>query len=134
MTIDGRVAKIARQITDRIPKGVRPVGFEPVTKDRLQEIVERIVKGVDPERIILFGSYAYGNPNEDSDLDILVIMESTARPAERSLMVSRLLRPRPFPMDILVRSRQEIEQAKKEGNVFFLDIIQRGKVIYDRDR
>ncbi len=90
---------------------MQPVGFAPVTAELLQNIVQRIAAGVQPQKIILFGSYGYGTPSPDSDLDILVIMDTKERPAERVLAISRLLRPRPFPMDILVRTPDEITAA-----------------------
>ncbi len=120
----------------RLPVGIQPPGFDPVTREMLQEIVQRIVDGLHPEQIILFGSYAhYGidsasNPTPDSDLDILVVMETDARPVERTLAVSRLLRPRPFPMDILVRTPQEIKFALKMKDRFIEDVISHGILIY----
>ncbi len=110
---------------------VQPKGFAPVTAELLQSIVQRIVTGVHPQKIILFGSYAYGMPSPDSDLDILVIMHTTARPAERILAVSRLLRPRPFPMDILVRTPDEIEAAR-QSDAFIHEIVSQGKVLYEQ--
>ena len=80
---------------------VQAPGFAPVTKGTLNEIVRRIVRVLRPEKIILFGSYGYGAPTNDSDVDSLVIMETNDRPADRYLAVSRLIRPRPFPLDIL---------------------------------
>lgn len=124
----------------RLPIGIQPPGFAPVTREMLQEIVQRIVDGLHPDQIILFGSYAhYGidsvsNPTPDSDLDILVIMETDARPVERTLAVSRLLRPRPFPMDILVRTPQEIKLALKNHDSFIREVISHGRVMYDRER
>ena len=84
-----------------------------MTAELLRNIVQKIVAGVHPHKIILFGSYAYGTPSSDSDLDLLVIMDTEDRPAERVLAVSRLLRPRPFPMDILIRTPDEIADAQK---------------------
>jgi len=84
--------------------GVQPPGFAPVTEEVLAEIVRRIATVLHPEKIVLFGSYAYGRPSDDSDVDLLVILETQARPIDRYLAVSRLLRPRPFPLDILVKT------------------------------
>jgi predicted nucleotidyltransferase len=114
------------------PAGVHPVGFKPLSVDLLEHIVQRIVTGVQPEKIILFGSYAYGNPTPDSDLDLLVSMESQARPAERVLAVSRRLRPRPFPMDILVRAPQEIREALEKKDSFIHEIMTQGKILYEQ--
>ena len=65
--------------------GVKPAGFAPMSIELIAGIVQKIVDGVSPEKIILFGSYAYGNPTADSDLDLLVIMETQARPVDRVL-------------------------------------------------
>jgi predicted nucleotidyltransferase len=133
MELDQTLRKI------KLPLGIKPPGFEPVTHEMLQDIVQRIVSGLHPEQIILFGSYAYydidsfSSPTPDSDLDLMVIMETDARPVERTLAVSRLLRPRPFPMDILVRTPQEIHYALKSNDVFIKDVISHGKVIYERE-
>lgn len=113
---------------------VQPTGFAPVTAELLHNIVQRIVAGVQPEKIILFGSYAYGNPSPDSDLDILVIMNSKERPAERVLTISRLLRPRPFPMDILVRTPGEIAISLEKRDAFIQEILTQGKAVYERHK
>ncbi len=113
---------------------VQPTGFAPVTVGLLKSIVQRIVAGVGPQKIILFGSYAYGNPSPDSDLDILVIMNTQERPAERVLAVSRLLRPRQFPMDILVRTPDEIKAAVEQNELFIQEILSRGKVLYEQHK
>ncbi len=100
--------------------------------ETLPEAVQRIVQALQPEKIILFGSYAYGTPTPDSDVDLLVVMETAAPATERYLAVCRLLRPRPFPVDILVKTPQEIEQSLKKGDFFIKEIVTRGKVLYER--
>jgi predicted nucleotidyltransferase len=74
----------------------------------------------------------YGSPTPDSDIDLLIIMETSESLTERILAVSRLLRPRPFPMDILVRTPQEISALLEDGDGFFQEIMTQGKIIYDR--
>jgi predicted nucleotidyltransferase len=115
-----------------VAAGVRPPGFAPVTAKALDEIVRRIVTSLRPDKIILFGSYGYGKPTDDSDVDLLVIMETSGRPADRYLAVSRLLRPRPFPLDILVKTPTEIAQALEKGDFFIREIVMRGRVLYER--
>lgn len=112
--------------------GVQPPGFEPVTEESLAEIVRRIVAELHPKKIILFGSYVHGAPSGDSDVDLLVILETNARPADRYLTVSRLIRPRPFPLDILVKAPDEITQALEEGNDFIHEIVTQGRVLYEQ--
>lgn len=101
-----------------IVASVHPIGFKMPVKQTLPDVAQRIAKALRPEKIILFGSYAYGTPGPDSDVDLLVIMSTHASPTERYLMVSRLLRPRPFPVDILVKNPAEIEQALRTGDFF----------------
>ncbi|MBW2039830.1 MAG: nucleotidyltransferase domain-containing protein [Deltaproteobacteria bacterium] len=62
----------------------------PVTEAFLKEITDKIVQTLKPEKIFLFGPHAYGRPGKDSDLDLLIIMESSERPAKRRIRVSRL--------------------------------------------
>ena len=86
-----------------------------------------------PEKIILFGSYAYGNPTPDSDVDLLVIMKTRAKQIDRYLAVSNLLYPREFPVDIIVKTPKEIQsELKKKGNFFMREVLTKGKVVYER--
>ncbi len=119
-------------ISSNLPRDIQSPGFGSVSGELLTNIIQRIISGVDPQKVILFGSYANGHPTPDSDLDLLVIMETQARPAERVLAVSRLLRPRPFPMDILVRTPTEINLALTSGDTFIREILTNGKVLYEK--
>ena len=110
--------------------GVVCKGFGPVTREVLTEIVRRVIEAFHPEKIILFGSYAYGHPTSDSDVDLLVILDTDQGPAERQVAVSRLIRPRPFPVDVLVKTPYEIQVAVKRKDPLILEILQRGKVLY----
>src|SRR5512138_1670811 len=102
---------------------VRPVGFPPVA-ETLPGAIERIVSKLRPEKIILFGSYAYGTPTPDSDVDLLVIMKTKAREIDRYVAVSNLLYPRQFPVDILVKTPREIQAASRQkGNFFMREIL-----------
>jgi uncharacterized protein len=107
--------------------------FPSPVAEELPAAVQRIAQALQPEKIILFGSYAYGKPTPDSDVDLLVIMKTMASQVERSLAVARLLRPRVFPVDILVRTPDEIERALRSGDFFIQEILSRGHVLYERD-
>lgn len=121
-----------QQMTLPIKTKVRPVGFPPVA-ETLPGAIERIVSHLNPEKIILFGSYAYGNPTPDSDVDLLVIMITKAKEIDRYVAVSNLLYPRQFPVDILVKTPREIEkESQKKGNFFLREILTKGKVLYER--
>jgi predicted nucleotidyltransferase len=112
--------------------GVPPLGFAPVTEEVLQAMVHRLVTGLHPCKIILFGSYGYGTPTADSDVDLLVILDTLVRPMDRYLRVSHLLRPRPFPLDLLVKTPEEIAQALDRNDPFMREIIAQGRVLYER--
>ncbi|GIV73230.1 MULTISPECIES: nucleotidyltransferase domain-containing protein [Caldilinea] len=114
-----------------IPATIAPVGFPPVA-ETLMPAIESIVAALHPQKIILFGSYACGNPTPDSDVDLLIIMETTDPPTERFMKVARLLRPRLFPVDIVVYTPQEIEEALKHNNAFIREICTRGITLYER--
>jgi len=109
-----------------------PTGFRIPVSEALPAAVQRLAAALQPEKIILFGSYAYGQPTVDSDVDLLIIMDSVAPSAERYLTASRLLYPRPFPVDILVRTPHEIDQAIQKGDFFIEEIVSRGRVLYER--
>lgn len=115
-----------------ITASVTPTGFRTSVADRLPDVVQRLVTRLLPEKIVLFGSYAYGQPTPDSDVDLLIIWETDASPTERYLAASRELYPRPFPVDLLVRTPQEIAQALQSGDFFIQDIITQGRVLYER--
>jgi predicted nucleotidyltransferase len=104
----------------------------PITEAKIHQAVQKIVDVVRPEKVILFGSFAHGQPGTDSDVDLLVIMESEQNPHARSVQVSEILYPRPFPVDIIVRTPAEVAERIALGDCFFRDIMARGKVLYER--
>ena len=107
--------------------------FRTATQKEIKDLSEQIAREFHPNKIILFGSYAYGNPTPDSDVDLLVIMNTKAKEIDRYVAVSNLLYPRQFPVDILVKTPKEMEaEARKKGNFFMREILKKGKVIYER--
>ncbi len=106
--------------------------FLPVTEEILTEITRRIVTELNPEKVILFGSYAYGTPHVDSDVDLLVIADSGMDDTQAAVAVSRLILPRPFPVDILVKTPAEVEAALQHHDLFMLKVVEQGRVLYER--
>ena len=88
---------------------VTPRGFKQPVSETLPAAIARMVQALHPQKIILFGSYAYGNPTPDSDVGLLVVMHTTVPSNKRYLAVCRLLRPRPFPLDIAVKTPDELQ-------------------------
>ena len=100
--------------------------------DRITEIVNRIATGYNPDKIILFGSYASGNQSEDSDLDLLVIKRSDLPRPQRALQVRKMLLGMMIPMDLIVYTPDEIALSKDNKYSFVHEILNTGKVIYER--
>ena len=106
----------------------------PVTDDLLREITQQIVAAFAPEAVILFGSRAYGQPEPDSDIDLLVVTDAlkTRSVFERHRAVSDLFPHRRFALDVMVCTPAEMRQLVKHGPAFFNEIITQGKVLYER--
>ncbi len=121
-----------KALTFTLKTKIQPTGFPAVSKT-LPKAIGRIASELKPEKIILFGSYAYGNPTPDSDVDLLVIMKTRAKQIDRYLAVSNILYPREFPVDIIVKTPKEIQaELKKKGNFFMREVLTKGKVVYER--
>jgi predicted nucleotidyltransferase len=104
-----------------------------VGEETIQEITRRIVKAFAPEKIILFGSYAYGVPTPDSDVDLLVVMGSDDSPALRSTKVAKVARPRHVALSVIVRTPAEIKRRLEMGDFFIQEVLEKGRVLYDRN-
>ena len=103
------------------------------TQSIIEQVKERLVQGLQPDRIILFGSYAYGDPDDGSDLDILVVMpESNAPQYKRARDCYRLLRGIGVPKDIIVLTRQEYQSQQKSISSLARLASQKGRVLYER--
>src|SRR5256714_15306168 len=96
---------------------------------RITELSERIAREFRPEKIILFGSYAYGRPSADSDIDLLVIMPFEGGHPEQAIRILNRLNVL-MPIDLLVRRPEEVEQRLAMGDFFMREIIERGRVMY----
>jgi predicted nucleotidyltransferase len=95
----------------------------------LRRFARAVAEKFRPEKIILFGSHAYGTPNADSDVDILVVMPARN---QHSLAVKIRGSVRaPFPMDLIVRTPAEVQRRLADGDLFHTEIVSRGKVLYE---
>jgi predicted nucleotidyltransferase len=110
---------------------VDPLSPRVLDGDVIVALVQTIVRQFKPDRIILFGSYAYGMPTEDSDVDLLVVMPHRG-PAHRTATRIRLASAATFPMDLLVRSAAEIEKGIGENDWFLIEVLEKGIVLHDR--
>ena len=97
----------------------------------LQKITRRLVVEFEPEQIILFGSHAWGIPDDDSDVDLLVITaDSHDRPAQRSTRAYRSLRGLMVPTHILVKTRAEFDRYRHVRASLENEAMERGKALY----
>ena len=101
-----------------------------VTNKLILNIVDKIKDRFHPLKIILFGSYAWGVPDDDSDIDLFVIMESNLRRDQRARQIQKIFPERTFALDIIVYTPEEIKLSMKRGNSFIKEILTRGGVVY----
>ena len=109
-----------------VEKAIKTMNYQEL----IPHIVNKIKTQFNPEKIILFGSLVWGNPGEDSDIDLFLIMDSELRRDERARKVQKLFSDRKFPLDIIVYTPLEIEDSIKRGNPFIKEILSKGSVVY----
>ena len=97
----------------------------------LQTVTQRLVAEFQPEQIWLYGSHAWGQPHEDSDVDLLVVVpQSDESPIRRSQRAHRCLRGLRLPKDVLVETRQEVDRVKSLRTSLENTILSRGRRLY----
>ena len=109
------------------------IEVEKVDEDLLDQIKDIIVSSINPQKIILFGSHAYGNPRKGSDIDILVVVDQLdgSRRGMR-IKIRRLLRKYLIAKDIIVATVKDLEEWKNVPQAFLTQIIEEGRVLYER--
>ena len=104
-----------------------------IDRRQIRKFSEAVARKFRPEKIILFSSYAYGTPTEDSDVDLLVIMSRTRLRGERMSLRIRLAVPRNFPLDLLVRTPAEVSKRLRWGDCFRREVMEKGELLYEAD-
>ncbi len=97
----------------------------------VRRFARQVAESFRPRKIILFGSYAYGTPNNDSDVDILVVMPARNK-LDQAVKISCQIDP-PFALDIIVRTPYEMKWRLAERESFLAEIVTKGKVLYEAD-
>jgi predicted nucleotidyltransferase len=97
----------------------------------IRKFARDVAERFQPEKIILFGSHAYGTPHADSDVDILVVMP--ARNQLDQAFKIRMAVEAPFPMDLIVRTPRNLAWRLNEGDSFHSEIVRKGKILYEKD-
>ena len=97
---------------------------------RVRELGDKIARQFQPERIILFGSYAYGTPDENSDVDLLVVMNHAGRAAGQAIKILDTVAPR-FAVDLLIRTPEELTRRLAWNDFFLREVVEKGMALYD---
>ena len=137
------VSLAQRTLTDHA--GLRATGFttkprlgytfivKTISQDLLDEVIRRIAAELQPEEVWLFGSHAWGQPDEGSDLDLLVVMgNSNETPVRRAQRAHRCLKGLGLAKDVLVKTRAELERFRSVPSSLEAEILERGRLIYER--
>ena len=101
-----------------------------ITQKQIEELAALIAVSCKPDKIILFGSYAYGNPGEDSDLDLLVVLPFEGRPIYKSLEILEKVHPC-LPLDLIVRTPEQLAARLAQHDYFLQEVVGKGKVLYE---
>jgi predicted nucleotidyltransferase len=105
-----------------------------VTQAQINEIIKRIVENYNPERVIVFGSYAKGRATEDSDLDLLIIKDTNIPRYKRGREVRKYLRGLKVPIDLIVYTEDEIQNWRHVKTAFITTVMKEGRVLYEAEK
>lgn len=96
--------------------------------NRIKKYAQKIKEEFHPEKIILFGSYAYGTPTQDSDVDLCIIMETKISPLKQAVAIRKKI-PSPFALDLIVKTPKEVKNRLKQEDFFLKNILNKGKIL-----
>jgi predicted nucleotidyltransferase len=102
-----------------------------IDETRIADLRDKIAREFQPERIILFGSYAYGAPGPDSDVDLLVVLQFEGKGFRKSVEILNRVAP-DFPVDLVARRPDDTARRYEEGDPLIREALDRGKVLYER--
>ncbi len=103
-----------------------------ITAAQIQRVSDEIARKFQPERIILFGSYAYGTPTEDSDVDLLVVMPFEGRKAKKATEIRLAVRAG-FAMDLIPITPERLKERLAMNDFFLREITEKGEMLYAVD-
>ena len=96
----------------------------------IQELTARIVQEFQPERVILFGSYAYGTPTSDSDVDLLVVLSHEGKGTRKAIEILNTINPK-IPVDLLVRTPEQLDRRLAWNDFFLQEVVKKGRILYE---
>jgi uncharacterized protein len=101
-----------------------------IPQKAIDQVVQQIVEMFKPQKIILFGSYARGNPRPESDVDMLVVMDTNLKDVQQAIQICQQIEYR-FGLDLIVHTPKHLAERLKMGDWFLQDVIKEGKVLYE---
>lgn len=119
--------KLSTKAKEEISIRYRP---PDIPMSAIRRYARQVADRFHPERIVLFGSYAYGKPHQNSDVDLLVVMPAASETAQAIRIT--LSSERPFPLDLIVRTPHSLRRALADGNWFLQEVMDKGKVLYEK--
>ncbi len=102
-----------------------------IPQQAIDSVVRQIVEQFHPQQIILFGSYAYGRPRPESDVDLLVVMNTSLKELEQAVRICQKIEYH-FGLDLIVRTPAKLSQRLALGDPFLQEAVDKGKVLYER--
>jgi predicted nucleotidyltransferase len=104
---------------------------ERIPQQAIDDVVRQIAENFNPRKIILFGSYAWENPRPDSDVDLLVVMETELKETKQALLIDQSLNRDLFGLDLIVYTPKTLEKRIAMGDSFLKEITTKGKILYE---
>jgi predicted nucleotidyltransferase len=101
-----------------------------IPQEAIDQVVQQIVEKFKPQKIILFGSYARGNPRPESDVDLLVVMDTPIKEVQQAIRICQQIEYR-FGLDLIVHTPKYLAERVKMGDWFLRDVLKEGKVLYE---
>jgi len=105
---------------------------ERIPQAAIDDVVRQIAEKFKPNKIILFGSYAYGKPTQISDVDLLVVMDSSIKENQLSVTIRKAIDYH-FGLDLIVKTPKSLSSRIEMGDFFLKEILQKGKVLYEQN-
>lgn len=128
--------QMSQNQTEAFQPTASPQTFSPQQRqEQIRHLCDAIAREFHPEKIVLFGSHIYGRPHSDSDVDLLVMMPFEGSPfRQAAVILSHIVRTvGVLPMDLLVRTAEQVRERLQMGDSFMREIIERGRVMYEAD-
>ena len=103
-----------------------------VEMKKIRELTSQIARAFNPDRIILFGSHAYGQASSDSDVDILVVLPFEGKPVRKAIEIRNKVNA-DMPLDLIVRTPEQLADRLSQNDWFIREIVERGRTLYEAD-